>query len=83
MDEENETNVQKIKFTRRRWYAWGSRFHWCSCREESKSLYENGWFIEDIKYFNTVLKEYKVAYPDKTPDYLRIDDFDGIQVILL
>ena len=44
---------------------------------------------------NTVLKEYKVAYSDKTSDYLKvaysdktsdyltIDDFDGIQVILL
>ena len=24
-----------------------------------------------------------MAYPDKTSDYLTIDDFDGIQVILL
>ena len=32
---------------------------------------------------NTVLKEYKVAYPDKTSDSLTTDDFDGIQVILL
>ena len=48
-----------------------------------KALYENGQFIGDIKYSNTVLKECKVAYPDKKFDYLTIDDFDGIQVILL
>ena len=33
-----------------------------------KASYQNAWFIGDIKYFNTVLKEYKVAYPDKTSD---------------
>ena len=48
-----------------------------------EALYENGWFIGDIKYFNTVLKEYKVTYPDKTSDYLTIDDFDDIPVIPL
>ena len=47
-----------------------------------KALYENGWFIGDIKYFNIVLKEYKVAYPDKTSDHQTIDDFDSIQAIL-
>ena len=43
-----------------------------------KALHENGWFIGDINYFNTVLNEYKVAYADKTSDLLTIDDFDGI-----
>ena len=48
-----------------------------------KALYENGWFIGDIMYFNTALKEYKVVYPDGTSDYIRKDDFDGVQIILL
>lgn len=38
-----------------------------------KALYENGLFNGDIKYFNTVLKECKMACPDKTSDYLMID----------
>ena len=48
-----------------------------------KTLYENGWFIGDIMYFNTALEEYKVVYPDGTYDYIRKDDFDGVQIILL
>ena len=48
-----------------------------------KTLYENKSFIGDIKYVNTVLKEYNMAYSDKISDYLTIDDFGGIQVILL
>ena len=51
--------------------------------EKVKALYENGWFIGHIRYFNTVLKKNKVAYLDKTSDYLTINDFDGILVILL
>ena len=34
-------------------------------------------------YFNTVLMEYKVPYPDTTSDYLTIGVFVCIQVILL
>ena len=38
-----------------------------------KALYENGLLNGDIKYFNSVLKEYKIACPDKTSDYLMIE----------
>ena len=48
-----------------------------------KALYENGWFIGKIKYFNTVLCEYKVDFSDGTSDYLAIQDIDGIEVILV
>ena len=43
-----------------------------------KALYENGWFIRDIKYFNTTLEEYKVIYPDGTSDYITKGEFDGV-----
>ena len=46
------------------------------------ALYENGWFTGIIVYFNRELKEYKVDYADKTPDYLSYNDFDGVEVIL-
>ena len=48
-----------------------------------KALYENEWFIGDIMYFNTAIEEYKVVYSDRTSDYIRKDDFDGVQIILL
>ena len=48
-----------------------------------KALYENGWFTGDIMYFNTAFEEYKVVYPNETSDYIRKDDFDGVQIILL
>ena len=41
------------------------------------------WFIRDMKYFSTTLEEYKVIYPDGTPDYIATDDFDGVQVVFL
>ncbi|KAL9969598.1 hypothetical protein ACROYT_G021831 [Oculina patagonica] len=46
------------------------------------AVYENTWCTGTIFYFNSVLKEYKVGYVDKTSDYLSYHDFDGIEVIL-
>ena len=48
--------------------------------------YVNNFFNWDtgyIKYFNKNLEEYKVIYPDETPDYITKDDFDSVQIILL
>ena len=47
------------------------------------ALYESGWLIGDTMYFYNALAEYKVVYLDGTSDYIRKDDFDGVQVILL
>ena len=41
------------------------------------------WDTGYIKYFNKNLEEYKVIYPDETPDYITKDDFDSVQIILL
>ena len=86
MDEENETNVTEDEVQQEE----GDTFEGnkqdrdlndALVGKKVKALYEKGWFIGDIKYFNTLLKKYKLVYPDKTSDYLTIDDFDGIQVI--
>ena len=88
MDRENETNVIEDEVQQEEGYMIEDNiqdrdFTDALVGKKVKALYQNGWFTGNIKYFNTVLKEYKVAYPDKTSDYLTIDDFDGIQVILL
>ena len=36
----------------------------------------------DIEFFNTTPEEHKVICPDGTSDYITIDGFDGVQVIL-
>ena len=87
MDEKNETNVIEDEIQQEgdmlEDKTQDRDFTDALVEKKVKALYENGWFIGGIKYFNTVLKEYKVAYPVKTSDYLTIDDFDGIQVLLL
>ena len=83
MEEEHETNVIKDEVEEEEGNIQDREFTDALVGKKVKALYENGWFIGDIIYFNTVLKKYKVAYSDKTSSYLVIDDFDGIQVILL
>ena len=83
MDKENETNVTEDKVQQQEGDMLEDNikdwdFTDALVGKKVKALYENGWFIGDIKYFKTVLKEYKVACPDKTSHYLTIDDFDGI-----
>ena len=43
----------------------------------------NGWFIGDIVYFNTVLREYKVEFDDGTSDYIEPSDIDNVEVMIL
>ena len=47
-----------------------------------KVLYENGWFHDDIMYYNNKLKEYKGTCEDGSTDYVHEEDIDGIEVIL-
>ena len=39
-----------------------------------KVLYQNGWVVGDVEYFNTALLEYKVSFSDGTSDYIPADD---------
>ena len=45
--------------------------------------FQSNWFIGDIEYFNTILEEYKVIYPDETFSHITKYDFYGVQVFLL
>ena len=47
-----------------------------------KALYENGWFVGEINYFNKSLEEYHVSYEDKTEDYISLEEVDGVEVQL-
>ena len=46
-------------------------------------LYDNGWFVGNILYFNTTLKEYKVIYDDETSDFVAENDIDDVEVIVI
>ena len=36
-----------------------------------------------LKYFNTVLREYKVEFDDGTSDYIEPSDIDNVEVMIL
>ena len=47
-----------------------------------KALCDNGWFVGKIKYYNAVLNEYnKVVFHDKSVDFIRPYEIDGVEVI--
>ena len=46
-----------------------------------KALYENDWFHGDVLYFNSKLEE--VKFSDGSFDFLKKEDIDGIEVVLL
>ena len=48
-----------------------------------RGIYENGVFNGVIKYFNKVLNEYNVVFEDGSEDYLREEDINGVDVILM
>ena len=48
-----------------------------------KCNYETGWYIGKIEHFNTKLKEYLVKFDDESHDYIKEDEIDGIDLILL
>ena len=48
-----------------------------------QGLYENGWFVGEIQYFNRSLEEYCVTFQDGSSDYVTNDDIDGTDLILL
>ena len=42
----------------------------------------NGTLVP-IAWYNTKLDECRVLYADKSEDYLKLDDFNGVDVILI
>ena len=46
----------------------------------SEVLYEDGWSIGDVIYYNKVLKEYKVSFGDGTDDFIPEDEIGGADV---
>ena len=48
-----------------------------------KVLYEDGWFLGEIKYFNDKISLYCVHYKDKSIDLINISDIDGAQIVLM
>ena len=48
-----------------------------------RGLYENGWFVGEIQYFNRSSEEYCVTFQDGSSDYVTNDDIDGTDLILL
>ena len=45
-----------------------------------RALYENGWHVGKIAYFNKSLKEYKIDYADQTIDYISPHEIGGHDV---
>ena len=48
-----------------------------------RGLYETGWHTGELKYFNTKTQEYFVSFEDGSPDYLKEEEIDNIEVILV
>ena len=42
-----------------------------------RALYENGWHVGKIAYFNKSLKECKIDYADRTIDYISQHEIGG------
>ena len=43
----------------------------------------NAWFEGKILYFNTEIRVYHILFTDRTTDYVKTEDFDGTELILL
>ena len=47
-----------------------------------KGLYEDGWAIGKISYYNLKLGRFKVDFENDS-DFIGLEDLDGIELILL
>ena len=45
-----------------------------------KILYENGWHVGKINYYNDHLQKYNVKFDDDSEDYVGADDIDMVEV---
>lgn len=48
-----------------------------------RGLYNNGWFDGRITYYNKKLTEYVILYEDNTSDYVKLADFDGVELMFI
>ena len=52
-------------------------------KKKVRALYDNGWHTGNIQWYNNKLDEYRVFFPDGTDDYIKLDDADGIEMVVL
>ena len=43
-------------------------------------MYESGWHIGQVMYFNRTLEEYKVSFEDGSIDFVPEEDIDEIEI---
>ena len=49
-----------------------------------RGLYESGWHVGVLDYFNVRLKEYHIRFPDSDEDdYIKSSDIDGVEMVLV
>ena len=56
-------------------------YEWESVGKKFKILYDSGWFVGKVMYYNHALSEYKVDFEDGSVDYVSPEDIDGVEVI--
>ena len=56
-------------------------YEWGSVGKKFKILYDGGWFVGKVIYYNHALSEYKVDFEDGSVDYVSPEDIDGVEVI--
>ena len=47
-----------------------------------RAFYDD-WHTGEIMWYNTKLDEYQVLYEDSNEDYIKLDDINGIDMILI
>ena len=47
-----------------------------------KALYENEWFIGEIKCFIKMFAKYMVSFPDGLEDYINLEEISNIDIML-
>ena len=45
--------------------------------------YETGWHVGKLEYYNKNLQKYLVQFGDGSTDYIKKEDIDGLQLILV
>ena len=48
-----------------------------------RGLYESGWSEGEIMYYNNELGEYHIFFNDGTSDFVKAEDTDGVELVLL
>ena len=51
--------------------------------QKIRGHYETGWHIGKIDHFNVKLKEYAISFDDGSSDYIKKEDIDGSEIILV